>query len=184
MAFCHRLFVAADGAAQDDTAYRVRIGPFASLALKAQEQRYHARDNGGGEARPAVGGRPAARHRAHDTLTRRQDPLGLIDRAPVAKIQRLALFVHGPHPEHRRNRRRHVQAFAAVVACGGHDEHLVVGAEADGVGQQRVRLVGGRQFAPADINNVGSIIDGLADGACQVDLRTGSHATVPALEHG
>jgi hypothetical protein len=74
-----------------------------------------------------------------------------------------------------------VQTLATLVTSSGNDKDIAVSAILDNVGEQWMGSARGREFAPADINNVSACLRGLRDGAGKVELRTGRDRTLGSI---
>ena len=161
------------GGFENELGDAVRVGLAPASKLEAQQQPDDAGDDRRREARRALPCRAAARHRAKDVRARRQHALRPIRQAPVAHVHRGAVRVHRSDGEHRGRRSRHVNAFAAVVADRGDDQHVLVGAILDCAREQRVRLARGGELAGADVDDVGAGLDRLQHRAGDVELGAG-----------
>jgi hypothetical protein len=63
-----------------------------------------------------------------------------------------------------------MQASAAIVTSGSHHQNALLGAQLNRALQDWVRLTKGRELATTDIDDMRSLLDGLLDGPCQIEL--------------
>ena len=158
------------GGLEDEPRDAVRVGRLPALQLQAQGEPDVPGDDRRREARRALARRAAAGDRAEDVGSGRQHALRAIRGAPVAHLDRRAGRVHGSDREHRRGRRRHVDAVAAVVPDRRDDQHVTVDAMLDGAGEERIGLARCGELAGADVDDVRAGLDRLQDGAGDVEL--------------
>jgi hypothetical protein len=78
-----------------------------------------------------------------------------------------------------------VETRTAIIARGGDDQNIVVRTQTDRLSQQGIGLAGWDQFPTADVDDLSAMVDGLADGPGQVELRTrGKKPILSFREHG
>ena len=78
-----------------------------------------------------------------------------------------------------------METFTSVVSRGGNDENTAVSAQLNSIIKKWMCLAGRSELAAANVNYMGSMLNGLRDGTREVNLRTGGKRTAGAIrEHG
>jgi hypothetical protein len=164
---------------EDCFANRVSIGRLVLKMPKAKQETGDAADNRCGEAGAGQHSNTVAS--SQDPFAKSKHTLLQISVAPVAGIQGAALDVHGANGNYVGERCRHMQAIAAVVAPGGHDEDALAGTLLDGIGEELAGFTRLGKTASADIDDIGPALDRERDGARQVDLGAWRDLSIRAV---
>ena len=181
------LHIAPDRALEYTRADNTRIRLPSQLELKTEQKRGDTRDHG----RRVAWCRCSAPCRLQTSppgccLTGCENALRQVTRAPVAEVKRRARRIHCANRQDRRQGAGNVQAVAPVVPRRGDDQDAPAGAVAHGIGEYRMGGAGWRELTPTDVDDMRSLLDGLADGPGQIELGGGARVSpvAPPLKIG
>jgi hypothetical protein len=61
-----------------------------------------------------------------------------------------------------------MQTGTAIISSSGYDQYPLLGAQPDRLSEQGLSLTGRGNFPSTDVNNLCSVLHGLADSPCQI----------------
>jgi hypothetical protein len=74
-----------------------------------------------------------------------------------------------------------METIAALVTRSSNDKDAIGNAISDSVGEERMGSAGGREFTPADVDDMSTALNSLCDGSCEVELGARSERAIDSI---